>query len=76
MPLSRPVGGRYRLYLSLREGSEKTPRSGADQAENEPMELRKNWRKLTTAWTTTVTAVLKRSREQVIVTDSGRPATP
>ena len=30
VPLSRPVGGRYRLYLSLREGSEKTPRSGAD----------------------------------------------
>ena len=47
-----------------------------DQAENNPMELRKNWRKLTTAWTTTVTAVLKRSREQVIVTDSGRPAVP
>ena len=23
-------GGRYRRYLSLREGSEKTPRSGAD----------------------------------------------
>ena len=41
-----------------------------------PMELRKNWRKLTTAWTTTATAVLKRSREQVIDTDSGRPATP
>ena len=40
------------------------------------MELWKNWRKLTTAWTTTVTAVLERSREQVIVTDSGRPATP
>ena len=28
------------------------------------------------SWTTTVTAVLKRSREQVIVTDSGRPSTP
>ena len=28
------------------------------------------------SWTTTVTAVLKRSREQVIVTDSGRPVTP
>ena len=27
-PLSRPPGGRYRRYLSLREGSEKTPRSG------------------------------------------------
>ena len=26
----RPPGGRYRRYLSLREGSEKTPRSGAD----------------------------------------------
>ena len=25
------------------------------------------------SWTTTVTAVLERSREQVIVTDSGRP---
>ena len=25
-------GGRYRRYLSLREGSEKTPRSGADDA--------------------------------------------
>ena len=49
VPLSRPVGGRYRRYLSLREGSEKTPRSGADEAENGPMELRKNYRKLTTA---------------------------
>ena len=29
------------------------------------MGLRNNYRKLTTAWTTTVTAVLKRSREQV-----------
>ena len=28
------------------------------------------------SWTTTVTAVLERSSEQVIVTDSGRPATP
>ena len=28
------------------------------------------------SWTTTVTAVLDRSSEQVIVTDSGRPATP
>ena len=28
------------------------------------------------SWTTKVTAVLERSREQVIVTDSGRPATP
>ena len=28
------------------------------------------------SWTTTVTAVLERSREQVIVTDSGRPAIP
>ena len=28
------------------------------------------------SWTTTVTAVLKRSREQVSVTDSGRPVTP
>ena len=27
-------------------------------------------------WTATVTAVLDRSSEQVIVTDSGRPATP
>ena len=27
-------------------------------------------------WTTTVTAVLDRSSDQVIVTDSGRPATP
>ena len=27
-------------------------------------------------WTTTVTAVLERSSEQVIVTDSGRPVTP
>ena len=27
-------------------------------------------------WTTTVTAVLERSSEQVIVTDSGRPAVP
>ena len=26
----RPPGGRYRLYLSLREGSEKTPRSGVN----------------------------------------------
>ena len=25
----RPPGGRYRRYLSLREGSEKTPRNGA-----------------------------------------------
>ena len=40
------------------------------------MELRNNYRKLTTAWTTTVTAVLKRSREQVIVTGSGRPSAP
>ena len=24
-PLSRPVGGRYRRYLSLREGSERRP---------------------------------------------------
>ena len=30
MPLSRPQGGRYRRYLSLREGSKKTPRSGVD----------------------------------------------
>ena len=51
-------GGRYRLYLSLREGLEKTPRRGGDQAENGPMELRKNWRKLTTAWTTTVILLL------------------
>ena len=28
------------------------------------------------SWTTTVTAVLERGSEQVIVTDSGRPATP
>ena len=28
------------------------------------------------SWTTTVTAVLERSSEQVIVTDSGRPSTP
>ena len=28
------------------------------------------------SWTTTVTAVLERSSEQVIVTDSGRPAVP
>ncbi len=28
------------------------------------------------SWTTTVTAVLDRSSGQVIVTDSGRPATP
>ena len=28
-PIPAP-GGRYRRYLSLREGSEKTPRSGAD----------------------------------------------
>ena len=28
------------------------------------------------SWTTTVTAVLERSSEQVIVTDSGRPPTP
>ena len=28
------------------------------------------------SWTTTVTAVLDRRSEQVIVTDSGRPATP
>ena len=28
------------------------------------------------SWTTTVTAVLDRGSEQVIVTDSGRPATP
>ena len=28
------------------------------------------------SWTTTVTAVLDRGGEQVIVTDSGRPATP
>ena len=27
-------------------------------------------------WTTTVTAVLDRSRDQVLVTDSGRPASP
>ena len=47
-----------------------------DHAENNPMELQKNWRKLTAAWTTTVTAVLKRSSEQVIVTDSGRPSAP
>ena len=47
-PIPAP-GGRYRRYLSLREGSEKTPRSGVDQVENGPMELRKNWRKLTTA---------------------------
>ena len=47
-PIPAP-GGRYRRYLSLREGSEKTPQSGADRAENGPMELRKNWRKLTTA---------------------------
>ena len=26
----RPPGGRYRRYLSLREGSEKTPHSGVD----------------------------------------------
>ena len=40
VPCSCPVGqaltpapgGRYRRYLSLREGSEKTPRSGADDA--------------------------------------------
>ena len=49
MPLSRPVGGRYRRYLSLREGSEKTPHGGANETENGPMELRKNYRKLTTA---------------------------
>ena len=36
----RPHAGRSRPYLSLREGSEKTPRSGVDQAENGPMELR------------------------------------
>ena len=29
-PLHRPQGGRYRRYLFLREGSEKTPRSGVD----------------------------------------------
>ena len=40
VPLSRPVGGRYRRYLSLREGSEKTPRSGANETENGPMEFR------------------------------------
>ena len=32
-PLSRPVGGRYRRYLSLREGLEQTPRSGAERRE-------------------------------------------
>ena len=43
-------GGRYRRYLSLREGSEQdASRTGADQAENGPMKLQKTYRKLTTA---------------------------
>ena len=32
-PLSGSVGGRYRRYLSLREGLEKTPRRGAERRE-------------------------------------------
>ena len=34
-PLSRPVGGRYRRYLSLREGSEQPPRRGAERRETD-----------------------------------------
>ena len=38
----RPHAGRSRPHLSLREGSEKTPHGGGNQAENGPME----WREL------------------------------
>ena len=35
MPLSRPPWGRSRPHLSLREGSETAPRSGAESTETE-----------------------------------------
>ena len=35
IPLSRPHGGRSRPHLSLREGSEQPPRSGAESTETD-----------------------------------------
>ena len=39
-PLLGPQGGRSRPHLSLREGSEKTHRRGADAPQASPMEWR------------------------------------
>ena len=60
VPLSRPVGGRYRRYLSLREGSEKTPRSAALKEGRQTYEMAVAPNKYTHASSSTILEIGRR----------------